>query len=151
MIFFISALPIIELRGSIPLAKLWYDMPLPEAFFVAVLGTMLPVPFILALFKFLVAKFKKVKLIGPFLIWLNDKASKKSEKVEKYKYIYAGLAVFVAIPLPGTGAWSASMISAVLGLRIKHSIIAIFIGVVSCAFIMALFSYGLIDYIISLF
>ena len=150
VVFFISAMPVVELRGSIPLASLWYNMPLWESFPIAVLGNMLPVPFVLILFKFLVQKFQKVKFIGPILIWLHEKANKKSTKVGgKFKFV--ALAVFVAIPLPGTGAWTSSMIASVLGLRIKHSIIAIFVGVVACAVIMAVFSYGLLNFVINMF
>jgi len=139
-------MPVFELRGGIPLA-LSFGIPLVPAFIISVLGTMLPVPFILVFFKFLVKKFKKVRFIGPILTKLNDKASKKAGTLGKFQYI--GLMIFAALPIPGTGAWTSSMAASVLGLRIKYSLIAIFLGVIECAVIMSILAYGLLDYIIS--
>lgn len=143
-----SALPIVELKGGMVLAGS-LNIPLIEAFPIAVLGTMFPVPFILLLFKWAVNFFKNVRFIGPFLTKLNEKAHKKAMTLGKFTYI--SLFIFVAIPLPGTGAWTGSMIASVLGLRIKFSIIVIIFGVLVNAIIMSFAVYGVFDYIITLF
>ena len=101
---------------------------------------MLPVPFILLFFKFLVKAFKKVKFIGQLLTKLHHHASEKAKTLGKFEYI--GLMIFIAIPLPGTGAWTGSMISSVLGLRIKYSLIAIVAGVIESAIIMSILTYA---------
>lgn len=147
-VFLMSALPIVELKGGMVLASSLH-IPLIEAFPIAVLGTMFPVPFILLLFQWAVNFFKHIKFIGPFLTKLNQKANEKAMKLGKFTYI--SLFLFVAIPLPGTGAWTGSMIASVLSLRIKHSIIVIVGGVLVNAIIMSFISYGVLDYIISLF
>ena len=136
-------MPIVELRGGIIVANQAYGLPLQYAFPVAILGTMLPVPFILLLFKLIIEKLKDAPYIGKPLTRLHDAVVRKSHKLGKFELV--GIALYVAIPIPGSGAWSAAMIASVLGLRIKHSLIAIFIGSVACAVIMSALSYVLID------
>ncbi|MBQ8624443.1 MAG: small multi-drug export protein [Oscillospiraceae bacterium] len=138
--FIISMLPVVELRGGIPYG-VGFGLDPWVAFAVAVLGNMVPVPFIL----FFVDKvFEILKRMGgsfaKFAEWLERKAYRNQEKIEKYKVF--GLLIFVAIPLPGTGAWTGAMAAGVLGISKKKSILSIFAGVLIAGFIMTAVSYG---------
>lgn len=138
--FLISMVPIIELRGGIPYG-VGFGLDPWIAFAVAVLGNIVPVPFIL----FFVDKlFELLKKMGgkfaKFADWLEAKAYRNQEKIEKYKVF--GLLLFVAIPLPGTGAWTGALAASVLGIRKKRAILSIFAGVIIAGFIMTAVSYG---------
>ncbi len=137
--FFVSMLPVVELRGAIPLALSLGVKPL-EAFFLCVIGNMVPVPLILfSLYKmkhFLV----KIPIGGKLLVKIEERAHKKKRIVEKYGYF--GLFLFVSIPLPGSGAWTGSFISFLLDLDVKKSLISIFLGVVVAGLIILLGSLG---------
>lgn len=138
--FIISMLPIIELRGGIPYG-VGFGLDPWIAYIVAVLGNMLPIPFILL---FMDIVFKILKKMGgifeKFALWLEKKAYNNQEKIEKYKAF--GLMIFVAIPLPGTGAWTGALAASVLGISKKKAIISIFAGVLLAGFIMTAVSYG---------
>lgn len=138
--FIISMLPIIELRGGIPYG-VGFGLDPWIAYIVAVLGNLLPVPFILL---FMDIVFKILKKMGgifeKFALWLEKKAYSNQEKIEKYKAF--GLMIFVAIPLPGTGAWTGALAASVLGISKKKAIISIFAGVLLAGFIMTAVSYG---------
>ncbi|MBQ5739194.1 MAG: small multi-drug export protein [Oscillospiraceae bacterium] len=134
-------LPIVELRGGLP-AGVAMGLPIPEAFLAAFLGNMLPVPFII-LFIRKIFKFIRVHIprLGALVDRLEQKAYSKSDKVVQYETW--GLLAFVAIPLPGTGAWTGALIAAVLDLRLKRAIPVITLGVLIAGGIITALTYGI--------
>ena len=148
MIFFIAMLPIVELRGAIPYASIM-DVEFLPALAVAVLGNMFPVPFILLLFKYMLKWFSNFPVIGPMLTKVLARAEKKAESVGKYELL--GVYIFVAIPLPGTGAWTGSLVANVLKLPVRKAMIAILLGVLTSGLIMSVLSYLLPDLFVALF
>ena len=144
LVFLISMLPILELRGSILAAGL-LKMNFLSTFIISVLGNILPIPFILLFIKKIFILLKKTRL-KKIVEKLETKALSKSEQITKYgKW---GLFLFVAIPLPGTGAWTGSLIAALLHMKFKHAIFSIFFGVIVAGLIMSLISFGVIKPII---
>lgn len=147
-VFFISMLPIVELRGAIPVAfALGLDPVVSYA--VSVIGNLLPVPFILLLITKLCELLKKTKAFRWFPLWIEKKVAKNEAKVTKYKNF--GLFLFVAIPLPGTGAWTGALVASFIGYKFKDAFLAILSGVLTAGVIMTALSFGLIDFIINLF
>ena len=137
---FISMVPIIELRGAIPIAtgmqlSPWVAIP------IAVVGNILPVPFIILFIKKIFAWMRRVspKLNG-IVDKMEAKADKNKEKV--LKYAFWGLFLFVAIPLPGTGAWTGALIAAMLDMPLKKAFPAIALGVIGAGIIISFLSYG---------
>ncbi len=150
--FFISMLPIVELRGSIPFAAAIDTFPqitFLEAYPVALIGNMIPVPFIILFFNFFLKYFRNVKYIGPIFTKVHNKAIKHADKIQKYATW--GLYIFVAIPCPGTGAWTGAVIASVLEMKLKKAFPIIFLGVMTSGLIMGFLSYGLFDIIKALF
>lgn len=150
-------LPIIELRGSIPAAVIAFDKiaflsnlgleqipPLPAAI-VSIIGNMLPVPFILLFIRRVLEWMKGTKRLSKIANWIENRAIRKSDKVQKSAFV--GLMLFVAIPLPGTGAWTGSVIAALLNMRFKHTLPTIFLGVVIAAVIVTLISTGALGFL----
>ena len=113
----------------------------------AVLGNMLPIPFILLFIEKIFAWMKKSKHFHKIPDWLEKKALSKSAQIEKYGYL--GLFLFVAIPLPGTGAWTGSLIAVLFGMKPKKSLLFIFLGVLTAGLIMSLLSFGVLKQLIS--
>ncbi len=140
-VFFISMLPIVELRGAIPAGAL-LGLPLWSNYLVSVVGNFLPVPFILLFIRRILAWMKTTKRLAGIALWLEEKAQKKSDQVMRYASL--GLFLFVAIPLPGTGAWTGALIASLLDMRMKYALPSIFLGVVSAGVIMSLASYGVV-------
>lgn len=138
-VFFCSMLPIIELRGAIPLGA-GLGLPLWQTFLISVLGNLLPVPFILLLMNWLLGLMKRVKWLEKLALKLEAKAEKSREKV--HRYAFWGLVLFVAIPLPGTGAWTGSLVASVTRMRFGRSMLSVTIGVLAAGVIMSLVSYG---------
>jgi uncharacterized membrane protein len=127
-VFITSMLPIVELRGALPLAINVYHIPWIRAFFIAYFGNLIPVPFILWLLKPLVILISRIKPVGKIFAWLFERTRKRSSAmIERYEEI--GLLVFVAIPLPGTGAWTGALIAFLFGLDFKKSCLVIALGV----------------------
>lgn len=143
-ILIISMLPIIELRGAIPVAFA-LGMPLIPSFIVSVIGNLLPVPFILWLITPFCNWLKKTRLFKWFPEFLERKVNKNKEKVTKYANW--GLFLFVAIPLPGTGAWTGALIASFLDFKFKDAFWAIVGGVLTAGIIMSLVSYGVLGLI----
>lgn len=140
IIFLVSLLPILELRGGI-LAGTLLGVDWPIAYLICVVGNLLPIPFILLFIRKIfdwMRNTRFVKLVDK----LEAKAEQKSAKVTKYKKF--GLFLFVAIPLPGTGAWTGALIASVLKMRLKDSLPPIFAGVLVAGFVMTLLSYGVL-------
>ena len=136
-----SMLPLIELRGGIPLARL-LQLPLGEAILFSVIGNILPIPFILLLIRPIFAWLRRTKLFRPLVEKLEAKAMSKSSQIEKYEFW--GLVLFVGIPLPGTGAWTGSLIASLLGIDWKKAFLAVVIGVCMATVIMYFLSYVVI-------
>ena len=146
IVFLISMIPVLELRGSI-LAAGFMNTTFVPTYIAAVLGNMLPIPFILLFVKKIFAWLKTTKHFHAIPEKLEKRAMSKSEQIEKYGYF--GLFLFVAIPLPGTGAWTGSLLSVLFGMKFKKSILAIFLGVLTAGLIMSLLAFGVIQNIIA--
>lgn len=143
-VFIISLLPIIELRGAIPVAFA-LGLPLVPSFLVSVIGNLLPIPFILWLITPFCNWLKKTRLFKWFPEFLEKKVNKNKDKVTKYAKW--GLLLFVAIPLPGTGAWTGALIASFLDFKFKDALLAIIGGVLVAGVIMSLVSYGVLGLI----
>ena len=138
-------LPITELRASIPIALFVYDMPVWSAFVFSVVGNIIPVVFIIwflnLLVKFLI---HKVYILNRFFAWLFERTRKKhSKKFEKWRNL--ALVVLVAIPLPGTGAWTGALAAFVFGVPIKKAFPLISLGVLIAGIIVTTISLGIIN------
>lgn len=149
IIFIISMIPILELRGSILVAPWLLGTSLVPTYIAAVVGNLLPIPFILIFIKKIFSWMKTTKHLRKIPEVLEAKAMKRSEQIEKYGYF--GLFLFVAIPLPGTGAWTGSLLAVLLGLKPKKSFLYITFGVLTAGLIMSLISFGVLNNIIALF
>lgn len=132
--FIISMIPIVELRGAIPLAMLAWGMPWYEAFIISVVGNIIPIPFIIWFIRPVFNWLKRFKIFKKFVSWQERKVEKSSDKV--MKNVKRGLFAFVAIPLPGTGAWTGSMIASFLNLDNKKAFLPIMLGVVTAGVIV---------------
>ena len=144
-IFLISMLPIIELRGAIPIGAA-IGLPWYLNMIVSVVGNMLPVPFIL-LFSVKVFEFmKKHNIMIKFIEKIENRAKKRSEGLATGEFI--GLMLFVAIPFPGTGAWTGALIAALLQVDRKKSFLYILFGVLIAAALVTLGVYGVIGFLI---
>ena len=158
----ISALPVVELRGAIPVgAALGLSWYINLAF--SIIGNMLPVPFILLFITKIFDLMAKIKLFRPMIEWLRKKGNENGGRVlgkesEQYKDssagerkmslgVFVGLLTVVALPLPGTGAWSGALVAALFALPKKQSFLAIFLGVLACGIIMTLASYGVLEFL----
>lgn len=144
-VFLVSLLPLIEERGGLVLASM-LKIPLKRALLPCVIGNILPISFILFFIKKLLHWMSSHKM-GRLAAWIENKAEKNRPKIEKYGFW--GLALFVGIPLPGTGAWTGSLVAAVFDMDLKKASISILIGVALAAVIMSIFSYGLLGTVIS--
>ena len=123
----LAASPISELRGAIPLAILEFDFPWYYAYTIAVIGNLLPVPFILLLLNTITQLLSRFRLFDRFFKWLFAYTRRRGTLIEKYERI--GLVLFVAIPLPITGAWTGSIAAVLLGMSFTRAILSIFLGV----------------------
>lgn len=139
-----SMLPVIELRGSIILAA-GLNFPWYLALIIGVIGSFLPAPFILLFIRQILKWMKKFKYTEKIAVWIENKAHKHSAKVLKYASL--GLFIFVAIPLPGTGAWTGSLIASLLDMRFKYALPSIFFGVLAAGVIMTGVAYGFIGFL----
>lgn len=136
----IAALPVLELRGAIPYGVA-NGLPYFGVLAVSVIGNMLPVPFIILFVRKIFDWMKKKsKFLAGIAEMLEKRAENKMDVIEKYEML--GLFILVAIPLPGTGAWTGSLISALLGLRLKNAFPMILLGVLIAGVIMMIISYG---------
>ncbi len=141
IIFFVSMLPVLELRGGMIAAKL-LGVELLKAFVICYVGNILPIPFILLFIRKIFKFLKKFKATAGLVEKLEVRSMRKSEKVKKWRNW--GLLAFVAVPLPGTGGWTGALIAALLDIRIKSSFPIIALGVLIANLIMSVFSYGLL-------
>ena len=144
-IFLISMVPFIELRGAMIYAAV-AEMPFLPSLLCCVIGNILPVPFLIKFAKTVLLHLSKIDKIGWLFQKIIDRGNEKAVKVRKAELL--GLFAFVAIPLPGTGAWTASLIATLLQLRVLKSSFAILLGVIACGIIMGILSFGIADIIL---
>lgn len=134
-------LPVVELRGAIPYGFA-FGLPWLPVMLVSMLGNLIPVPFIIIFIRKIFNWLKGHSRIGAKIRRLEEKALKKAGKVTAYRFIGIGLFVFVAIPLPGTGAWTGALIAAMLDMRLKTAFPAIAAGVLTAGVIVSAMTYG---------
>lgn len=142
-VLFCAMLPIIELRGAIPLGA-FLELPWWQNYLLSVLGNMIPVPFILLFIRKIIEWMQKsrIRFFAKIGDWLTRKAEKNREKIERFSFW--GVALFVAIPLPMTGAWTGSLVAATIGMKFRHALLSAFIGVLIAGAVMTLASYGVV-------
>ena len=145
IIFIISLMPILELRGGLLAATLLHDEFI-KALIICIIGNILPIPIILIFLEKILDLFRKWKPTKKVVSWLEKKVDNKRSQIDKYGYL--GLILFVGIPLPGTGAWTGTLLAIMLGLNKKKSFICIAIGVLLSSIIMSIVSYGILGNII---
>ena len=148
IIFLVSMVPLIELRGAIPIAVgLGLDKLI--SFLIAIVGNMLPVPFIYLFARKILEWGKDKKVIGNFFTWCLNKGERGGQKLEAKagKGLYWALFLFVGIPLPGTGAWTGALAASMLKLDFKKTVLAAMAGVVLAGLIMMAISFGLFEVI----
>ncbi|MFH1504093.1 MAG: small multi-drug export protein [Candidatus Omnitrophota bacterium] len=126
-VMLIAALPIFELRLAIPLGMMKFGLPALKVYFLSLLGNMLPVLPLLLFLKYSFHKLENIKFLGKFFKWWFKRVEKKSKIVEKWGFW--GLILFVAIPLPVTGAWTGTAAATLFKIRIRKAFLAILIGV----------------------
>ncbi len=142
--FIVSMLPVLELRGGLIAAKLM-DIEFAKAFIICYIANMLPIPFILVFIRKIFNLLKKISKVEESITKLEARSLRKADKVKKYRLW--GLLLFVAIPLPGTGAWTGALVADLLDIRIKHSLPTIAVGVLIAGIIISVLSYGLLGLI----
>lgn len=140
-VFFCSMIPIIELRGAIPMGAV-FGMPWWQTYILSVLGNMVPVPFILLLIKKVIQwmSASKVKFFNKIANFLLRKVEKRRAGIEKYAFW--GVCLFVAVPLPVTGAWTGSLVAAMIDMKFWKAFLSCLFGVMISGVIMTLISYG---------
>lgn len=138
LVFVISMTPILELRGGL-LAASYLHVEMWKAIGICVIGNLIPVPFILLLITPIFNWLKKTKIFRPMVEKLENRAMSKKDKIEKYEFW--GLVLFVGIPLPGTGAWTGSLIASMLGIDFKKAFPAVCVGVAMATVIVTVISY----------
>ena len=139
--FGISMVPVFELRGAIPAGVAAGLHPF-AACAVAIIGNLVPVPFIMLLIRRIFDWLRKTAFFGPKIEWLEKRAHLKGRVVRKYRL--PGLVILVGIPLPGTGAWTGALVAALLDIRLRDAIPAIFVGVVIAGAITTAVTMGVV-------
>ena len=142
LVFFISMVPLIELRGAIPYA-IGFGLPLLPSYIIAIIGNMLPMPFIFFFARKVLEWGQDKPVIGKFFSWCLEKGHKGGEKLQQKagKGLYWALFLFVGIPLPGTGAWTGTLAASILDMDFKKSVGAVVSGVVLAGVIMGIVSF----------
>ena len=141
IIIIIASLPIVELRGAIPIAVLTYHLPPLEAYVLAVIGNLIPILPILLLLTPIHNLLAKIPVFDKFFTWFFERTRKRATQVEKYGAI--GLSLFVAIPLPVTGAWTGSVAAILFNIRRRYALPAIIVGVLLAGIIVLTISVGI--------
>ena len=143
IVFLVSMVPLIELRGAIPIA-VGMGLPLLPAYIVAVIGNMVPVPFIYLFARKLLEWGKDKPVIGKFFTFCLEKGASGGEKLKEKagRGLFWALLLFVGIPIPGTGAWTGTLAASLLDIGFKKSVIAVMLGVLLAGIIMGAISAG---------
>ena len=141
IVFFISMVPIIELRGAIPYSQA-FGLPLIPSYIVAIIGNMLPVPVIYLFARKVLVWGADKPVIGKFFSWCLEKGEKGGKKLQEKagRGLFIALLLFVGIPLPGTGAWTGTLAASILDMDFKSTIIAVMLGVLLAGIIMMVLS-----------
>ncbi len=140
MTMLIAAVPIIELRGAIPIGVA-SGLDVPTALIASIIGNLLPVPVIILFVKKVFAWMRRTsEKLNRIVVKMEEKAENKKDVIEKYEWW--GLVLLVAIPLPGTGAWTGALVAAMLDMRMKNALPAIFVGVIVAGIIVTTITYG---------
>ena len=143
IIFIISMIPILELRGGILAAgPAFLNIPTWRAIPICLVGNLIPIPFILLLIRHVLAWMKRVPCFRGIALWLERKAMSKKGQIEKYEFW--GLMLFVGIPLPGTGAWTGALVASLLHMKFGKAFGAILVGIALATVIMSILSYGVL-------
>lgn len=144
-VFLISMVPIIELRGAIPVA-VGMGLPLIPSYIICIIGNMLPVPFIYFFARKVLIWGSDKPVIGKFFTFCLEKGEKGGKKLQAKagKGLFVALLLFVGIPLPGTGAWTGTLAASLLDMDFKSSVVAVMCGVLLAGVIMALISNGVL-------
>lgn len=144
IIFFISMVPLIELRGAIPYA-VGFQLPMLQSYIICILGNMVPVPIIFLFARKVLVWGADKPYIGKFFSWCLEKGEKGGKKLQEKAGggLYVALMLFVGIPLPGTGAWTGTLAASILDMDFKKSVIAVMLGVIIAGLIMGLLSTGI--------
>lgn len=140
IVFIISMIPILELRGGLLAASL-LNIEMYKAIWICILGNLIPIPFILLFIKAILGWMKKFDCFKKLVEWLENKSMSKSGKIEKYEFV--GLLIFVGVPLPGTGAWTGALIASLLDIKNRKAFAAICCGLIMATTIMCLIAYGI--------
>ena len=135
-------LPVLEIRAALPVG-IYGGLSTFEAFLLSFIGNMLPVPILILLTRKVIEWLKKHDILTRFTAWLEDRGSKGAQKVKKYSFW--GLFILVAIPLPGTGAWTGALVASMLDMRLKRAVPAIALGVIAAGIIVLLVTFGVIS------
>ncbi len=138
IIFLVSMLPIVELRGGLIAASL-LGVPIVKAVLICLVGNLIPIPFILYFITPIFRWLKSTKLFAPMVKKIEEKSLAKSETIQKYTFW--GLLIFVGVPLPGTGAWTGSLIAVLLDIEPKKALPPIMLGLLMATAIMCTFTY----------
>lgn len=146
-VFIISMIPILELRGGM-LAARALSIPYVRALILCIIGNIIPIPFILLFINRIFEWLKKFKFTRKIVEKLEKRAMGKSDTIQKYEFL--GILLFVGIPLPGTGAWTGSLIAALLRVKLRKAVPAVFLGILLAAAIMSFIAY-VIPYIVTSF
>ncbi len=148
IIFLVSMVPLIELRGAIPYA-IGFQLPLVPSYIICILGNMLPVPIIFLFARKVLIWGSDKKFIGKFFTWCLQKGEKGGRKLQAKagRGLYVALFLFVGIPLPGTGAWTGTLAASLLDMDFKKSTLAVMCGVILAGIIMGLLSGGVFSFI----
>lgn len=146
VVFIISLMPILELRGGLIAASLIGLDPIPS-YIISIIGNILPVPFILLFMSSILNWMRNSKYFKKIAAWLDKKVEKNKTKIESLGFW--GLVLFVGIPLPGTGAWTGCLVASVLQMDRKKAFLATLLGVIMASIIMMFISFGLLKGIIS--
>ena len=143
VVFFLSMVPLIELRGAIPISQIRH-LPIIQSYIIAIIGNMLPVP-IIYLFARKVLEWGADKpLIGGFFSWCLEKGEKGGKKLQQKagRGLFLALLLFVGIPLPGTGAWTGTLAASILDMDFKSTVVAVMLGVLLAGVIMMVLSFA---------
>lgn len=147
-IFFVSMVPIIELRGAIPISQ-GMELPLIPSYIICILGNMIPVPIIYFFARKVLEWGADKPVIGKFFRWCLEKGEKGGKKLQAKagRGLFLALLLFVGIPIPGTGAWTGTLAASILDMDFKSSVIAVMLGVLLAGVIMMLGSIGVFSLI----
>lgn len=143
LIFLVSMVPLVELRGAIPISQ-GMGLPLIPSYIVCIIGNMVPVPIIYLFARKVLEWGSDKKVIGKFFTWCLQKGEKGGQKLQEKagRGLFVALMLFVAIPLPGTGAWTGTLAASILDMDFKSSVLAVMLGALIAGVIMMLVSVG---------